>query len=554
MSLETDIVKFTSLVEDWAGKLSDTFVSNTAADVTIKVLDANGAVVDITIPNHKKLSDVFETWKAATNVVNTAGTVTDDAGAALNIDKFGGLTLAEYGALYTNFQNTTKIKLVPIDTDRGMMGYDKIAFVTENNQVIAWGEDNEDMFNVGHSNIMYELQQAPEKQGVLITKLWVCGQHIAILYSDGDLYMRGQQELGHFGIGNVTNQMQGFVFSHANVVDYYSCATGDQDESPMAACILTNGNVVVAGDNGHGELGIGSQTNTYSWVNVYTNPGNDAAVKCKVNGDDVSSFHLLTETGRLFASGYNGYGQLGFGNTTQTTTLTQISLTTNGKIIDVAASGYYDATYTGTTFLLTDTGRVYSTGYNGQGQCCSGNVTQKNSFSEIVYPHNVATDPIISIHPLNRTFFFRTTNKHVYSVGENNYGQLGIGTTGNRSTAQLILSNITRLFPLQGADASQYDSVIALTTTPSLAYGWGQNDQGHLGISNDEVSSNSPKRILFNHFAKLKDMVITGYANSLTVYYVLEDGSLYGVGDNEDGQLAPYHIGGFVPQPVRIRL
>ena len=45
---------------------------------------------------------------------------------------------------------------------------------------------------------------------------------------------------------------------------------------------------------------------------------------------------LLKEDGKAYSAGLNSYGQLGIGNTTDTSTLTQISIDTNSKIKYIA--------------------------------------------------------------------------------------------------------------------------------------------------------------------------------------------------------------------------
>ena len=553
MSLSEDIIKFTGLVQNWAGNISDMFYSDVAKDVTIKVIDANGDVVEKQIPNHKKMSDAFDTWKSEIGIKNTNGEVTADDGSPLSVAKFGGMTLAEYDSMYNTFLNKTKIKLAPDNKNGGMVFYDKALFVTEDNKILAWGEDNEDILNYGGlNNSIMELQQANEKIGINISKIWGCGQHIAVLYEDGDLYMRGQQEAGHFGIGNTANQMQ-FVFSKSNVKDYFSSSTGDQDESPMSACILNDGTVVTCGDNGDGELGIGNTTNTYTWTVVYDDT-TDPTIKCVINGDNIASFHLLTASGKVFISGYNGYGQLGNGTTGTVTTLTQIVPSVDGKIIDIVATGYYDATYSGTTSLLTDSGRVYCTGYNGQGQLGNGTTTNSSTFNEIVYPdgHDVTTDPVIEIIGGMRAFFYRTQGLNLYSVGENNRGQLGIGNTTNMTAFTNILSNVTKVHHIQSADASQYSSLVALTSDNKL-YGWGDNAQGHLGTGNT-VDPTSPKELRFGHTSKIKDICNSGYADGITLYFVLTDGTIYGSGKNEDGQISPNRPGGYHAEFTQVRI
>lgn len=545
MSLETDIAKFTSLVQDWASKTSDVFYSDVAQDVTIKVIDTMGEVVDITIPNQKKMSNAFDVWKSAINLKNTNGVLTDDSGADVSVSKFGGLTLAEYDAMYKTFINKESIKLVPNSGGSSqMVGYDVMAVVTQDNRVLAWGWNSNNFLSYGMgANVgsVVELQQDPTKKGVLISKIYVSGQHIGILYEDGDLYLRGVQSLGHFGIGNTAAQLK-FVLSAQNVSDYITSANGDQDEQPMAAVILTDGSVMTAGDNGHGELGIGNTTNTYTWTKVYdvASYSNDKAIKCLINGSDTASFHILTEAGKLFISGYNGYGQLGNGTTGNVSTLTQIVPSVGGaKIIDIVANGYYDDKYTGSTFILTDAGKVYATGYNGQGQLGTGDTTNLSSFTEVIYEanHDITTDPVVGIYTYHRTSAYLTQSGNLYAVGQASNGALGDGTTTNNTAYQFILSNVKKFYPTVNADASQYPALYAITNDNKL-YSWGNGAYGQLGHYGS-ADILAPTQVQFDKADLITEVFHCGYSNQGTVYFLTSEGFIYGCGRNNYGQVFP---------------
>lgn len=545
MGLQEDIAKFTSLVQDWSVKTADLYYSDVAQDITVKVIDTLGNVTDITVPNQKKMQDAFTAWQASTNIKNIGGVVKADNGDSLSVDMFGGLTLAEYNSLYSTFFNKVKVRLLPDTKDTQMVGYDIMAVVTEDNKVLAWGWNSGNLLSYGKAaitNMLLELQQPNEKIGITISKLYVSGQHIGILYEDGDLYLRGIQNLGHFGIGNTATQIK-FVLSAQNVVDYITSSNGDQDEQPMAAVILTDGSVMTAGDNGHGELGIGSITNTYTWTKVYDAIayGNDSAIQCLINGDDVASFYLLTAAGKLFISGYNGFGQLGNGTTGNVSLLTQIVPNIGGaKIIKISAGGYYDATYQGHTHILTDAGRAYACGYNGQGQLGDGTVTQQNSFVEKVYEssHDVTLDPIVDIFAYCRTTAYLTQNGDLYAVGQGANGSLGDGINANTSVYKLILSNVKTFYPAVNADASQYPDLYAITNDGKL-FSWGNGAYGQLG-QYSTIAQVTPTEVNFAYSSDIANISHCGYANQGTVFIKLADGTLYGCGRDNYGQVSIY--------------
>jgi alpha-tubulin suppressor-like RCC1 family protein len=85
------------------------------------------------------------------------------------------------------------------------------------------------------------------------------------------------------------------------------------------------------GENGHGQLGLGDTTaRTYAFEKLHSQEMLELIAKiysvtndrggCWDTGE---SFYAIDANGRVFAWGYNGYGQLGDGNTTNATTPVQ---------------------------------------------------------------------------------------------------------------------------------------------------------------------------------------------------------------------------------------
>jgi alpha-tubulin suppressor-like RCC1 family protein len=84
---------------------------------------------------------------------------------------------------------------------------------------------------------------------------------------------------------------------------------------------------------------------------------------------------MITNTGEIYVSGYNGNGQLGIGNySTYNTIAVKSKNMDQTKLIDSKA--YHS--------IASDrSGFVYTTGYNAQGQLGNGTYTQSNEFTVI---------------------------------------------------------------------------------------------------------------------------------------------------------------------------
>ena len=215
----------------------------------------------------------------------------------------------------------------------------------------------------------------------------------------------------------------------------------------------TNGNLYSWGHNNHGQLGRG-----------FNDGGTGATVRtkaCKVNftfngtpiyitseGAGDSSSYCITNTGKLYAWGYNNRGQLGLGTTNNTNVPTEVTavpsdlktaVDAGAKVVHVYAMG--GNTTTRRALVLTDAGKVYACGRNEQygvylGVHSSTATTDLTTFTEVTLlttAMNAANEKAISLWstggdiPTNYviTDGGDTTNYRVFSWGNNSHGQLG---------------------------------------------------------------------------------------------------------------------------------
>ena len=98
-----------------------------------------------------------------------------------------------------------------------------------------------------------------------------------------------------------------------------------------------------------------------------------------VAGTNYALIENTDGTRDLYAGGYNGYGQIGDSTTNTRTVPTQISFNPSsyGRIVEIWATG---GEY-GNLFVLTDRGHLYAVGYNGYGQLGQGNTNTRSNLS-----------------------------------------------------------------------------------------------------------------------------------------------------------------------------
>ena len=168
----------------------------------------------------------------------------------------------------------------------------------------------------------------------------------------------------------------------------------------------------------------------------------------------------LKADGTLWAWGYNGFGQLGDGTTTDRTTLTPV-LGGNG-FIAVAAGGEH-------TLALKADGTLWAWGHNFAGQIGDGTTTD-----EYVPTPVLAGNGFIAVSAGGMHSLALQSDGTVWAWGYNGLGQLGDGTTTDRAIPGLVqgLPNVLTL-------AAGFYHNLALTADGVWA--WGANDDGQLG-------------------------------------------------------------------------
>ena len=224
-------------------------------------------------------------------------------------------------------------------------------------------------------------------------------------------------------------------------------------------CALTTaGGVVCWGDNESGQLGDGTTTRRSTPTPVNGLGGNVAAI---ATGRVHSC--ALTASGGVACWGYNYYGQLGDGTTTNRTTPTLVSGLSSG--VAAIAAGWYS-----TCALLTEGGAV-CWGWNAGGHLGDGTTTNRWTPTPVSgLSSGVATIAVGAQHTC-----VLTISGGALCWGSNG-GKLGDGTTAGRLTPTPVVglaSGVVAIAP------GQYHT--CAVTTGGLARCWGDNYYGQLG-------------------------------------------------------------------------
>ncbi len=324
----------------------------------------------------------------------------------------------------------------------------------------GWGYNGFGQLGTGDTNSQSSPVTVSLPGGATTAAVAAGGYHTLAIGSDGNLYAWGDNGFGQLGTGDTNSSSSPVVVTLPGGVRATEIAAGEYDSFAVGS----NGRVYAWGDNALAELGDGSTNGSTSPVAVSL-PG--GLTFHGLAAGEYSAFAIGSD-GNLYAWGYNDKGQLGDGSKTTPTTPVTTSLPTGVKAAMVAAGFHF-------TLAVSTTGQLYSWGANEYGQLGDGTMTDHLNPKAITLAAGVTATSIATglYHSLAVG-----SNGRLYAWGYNADGELGDGTTTNREVTKAIT------LP-SGASASAVSggafSSMVLTTTGGID-AMGQNGYGQLGI------------------------------------------------------------------------
>lgn len=271
--------------------------------------------------------------------------------------------------------------------------------------------------------------------------------------------------------------------------------------------ILCNtGTVMSFGNNEFGQLGNGT-TSSQQLTPVLVSGLNDViAVAC-------GSFHslFLKNDGTVWACGNNYYGQLGDGTSTERHTPVQVIGLND--ITAIACGSFHSL------FLKSDS-TVWACGYNEHGQLGDGTTS-----SQQLTP--IQAIGLSGVTHISAGYYFSLFLKNdgaVWACGNNDYGQLGDGTT----TELYIPTQIFNLIDITDISAGYYYSLFL--KNDSTVWACGVNFFGQLG---DGTTNDQYTPVIDSSLNGIID-IEAGYDHSM---FLKNDSSVWACGNNTECEL-----------------
>ncbi|MEU1086707.1 Ig-like domain repeat protein [Streptomyces sp. NPDC005892] len=251
-------------------------------------------------------------------------------------------------------------------------GDDFVLALTSAGDVLAWGYNEWGQLGNGttgtDSNVPVEVDLPA---GATVTEISAGAGHALALTSAGEVLSWGDNDLGQLGDGTTTSRDEpAAVDLPAGTAR--TIAAGDDHSLALSS----TGSTLAWGYNGDGQLGDGTTTTRTRPVETHVPDG--VTVTSLAAGSGFQSF-ALTTTDEVLAWGDNSYGQLGDGTTTRRTVPVEVSLPTGTRVTSIDSGDDH-------TVALTSTGDVLAWGYNRYGQVGDGTTTNHSVPVEVALP------------------------------------------------------------------------------------------------------------------------------------------------------------------------
>lgn len=486
-------------------------------------------------------------WQLAaqgvSSITTTAGQVIYNNGTSLV-----GLPIGTAGQVLTvnssgypaweqsNVQLGTSVKKL-WENSRNNEGNNTTAYRTglvimNDNSVRGWGANNQGMLGDGTTTNRSNATRVAFPPGFpgaakVVTNHAQDGYCIDL---NGQLWSWGQNGWGELGDGtttarrfpvNVSLLPANSIYGKTVTAIYMPCGT----EAAITVTVLcSDGTIHACGYNGYGQIGDGTTTQRTNFVaNTTVNSAAGTVVDLAMGRQIYTSVICVKSTGVAYVWGYNGDVNLGDGTTTSNPNpVIRNNGSMNGKTIVKCAAGCMNM------MAIDDTGSVHGWGRNNFGQIGNGNTADQSVpvQSYTASGGNTVTRVLLQTQDYSVSYFLRSDGL-IFGTGAGYYG-------ANGSTSSADIATWTQInVPLTGGEkitkavrggSGSYNYALALTDAGRV-YSWGYNGNGQLGIGNYVTQAGTPQ-LVKTGTAAVTDISTYGNGTEGGSMYLYSDGAL----------------------------
>ena len=368
------------------------------------------------------------------------------------------------------------------------LGGSHSAVLNSSGRIFTWGNNANGQLGNGTTGTATNKSAPVEitasfnlNSGETIAQISLGGNHSLVLSSNDRIFTWGYNLYGQLGDGTLAVKNTPLEITSSFNLIGSETITQISSGGNHSSAISSNGRVFTWGYNLYGQLGDGTTIDKNTPVEITTGFN-------LVGGETITQVSLgnnhsiaISSTGRIFTWGYNNNGQLGDGttidkNTPSNITSSGFNLILGETITQVSLGESHSS-------ALSSTGRVFTWGLNSFGRLGDGTTTNSSQPVDITSGFVSDSGTITKIELGNQNSSALTSTGRVFTWGLNGLGQLGDGTTTFKETPVEITSGFaladgeTIIFVSLGSNHSS-----AITSTGSI-FTWGNNGSGQLGDS-----------------------------------------------------------------------
>jgi alpha-tubulin suppressor-like RCC1 family protein len=335
---------------------------------------------------------------------------------------------------------------------------------------------------------------------------------------NGNVWTYGANTYGQLGDGTDTSSSGDITSGTFTQVPGLSSIESVAAGWETSYAVRDDGTIYAWGRNQYGQIGDSTATDRWSpvvvqWYEPSSLVGITTGAPHIISGGYASAYGIKSD-GTLASWGYNGSGELGNGDSVNSSTAVPVSGLSGVLGVSSGSSGGY---------AVLSTGTVYAWGVNGEGQFGDG--TTNNSSTPVQVPG--ITDAI-AVSGGSATGYALVDDgvnpATVWAWGRGSDGQLGNGGNASSLTPVQVSGLVDPIAISSGANFS-----VALEADGTV-WVWGTGTYGEMGDGSG-VSSNIPVQ------ASGLTGIIAIAAGANHAYALKDDGTVWAWGYNGEGQL-----------------
>ena len=242
-------------------------------------------------------------------------------------------------------------------------GDEHTLIITNDSDLWSWGSNDHGQLCLGNQ----ETQIKPQKTSFSNISKISTGFCFSLFQNNkGEIFACGNNQWGQCGLGHFKHPqiIPSLILNLPSNIVQFVCGFG------QSLFLDSEGNVYSVGHNGQSQLGLGHNTNQNA-LNKIPNIPPITTISCVS-----ASCYLIDFEGNLWSFGYNKNGQLGQGDKTDKNTPKMVNNLNNIQQISYGCSGFH--------FLAKNSqNQIFATGYNGNGQLGTGGKESVSILKEI---------------------------------------------------------------------------------------------------------------------------------------------------------------------------